>query len=110
MQVPTVFIDGLPQPLPSALHVLDVREQMEWDAGHIDGAQHIPLSELGHRVSELPGDQILVVCKVGGRSGQAAAWLTGQGYDVVNLAGGMLDWQAAGRAMVSETGATPSVI
>lgn len=109
MQVPTVSIDGIPNPLPAGLVVLDVREQVEWDAGHIEGALHIPLSELGSRLDDVPHDQTLVVCKVGGRSAQATAWLAHQGRDVVNLDGGMLDWEAAGRPMVSENGQPPQV-
>ncbi|CAM3283360.1 rhodanese-like domain-containing protein [Nocardioides dubius] len=109
MQVPTVAIDGVPNPLPEGLVVLDVREQIEWDAGHIDGALHIPMSELMERVDEVGFDQTLVVCKVGGRSAQATAWLASQGRDVVNLDGGMLDWEAAGRPMVSSTGQAPQV-
>jgi rhodanese-related sulfurtransferase len=50
------------------------------------------------------------VCKVGGRSAQAVAYLQQQGHEVVNLDGGMLDWEAAGRPMVSETGAPPQVV
>ena len=110
MRVPTVTIDAVPNPLPEGLHVLDVREQVEWDHGHIDGAQHIPMSELGHRAEEIPDAQTLVVCKIGGRSAQVVAWLAQQGRDVVNLDGGMLDWAAAGRQMVSETGNPPQVV
>lgn len=110
MQVPTVAINGVPDPLPEGLRVLDVREQVEWDNGHIAGAQHIPLMELGERIDEVPQEQILVVCKVGGRSAQATAWLASQGRDAVNLDGGMLDWDGAGRAMVSETGEAPRVV
>ena len=54
--------------------------------------------------------QTLVVCKVGGRSAQAAAYLQQQGHDVVNLDGGMLEWEAAGRPMVSDTGQAPQVV
>lgn len=108
--IPTVSIDGVPDPLPEGLAVLDVREQVEWDHGHIEGAVHVPLMELPQRVGEVPDGQVLVVCKVGGRSGQAVGWLAQQGYDVVNLDGGMLDWSAAGRAMVSETGQPPQVV
>lgn len=108
--IPTVSIDGVPDPLPEGLAVLDVREQVEWDHGHIEGAVHVPLMELPQRVGEVPDGQVLVVCKVGGRSGQAVGWLAQQGYDVVNLDGGMLDWAAAGRAMVSETGQPPQVV
>ena len=108
--IPTVTIDHVPDPLPDGLTVLDVREPVEWQHGHIEGAVHIPLSLLPVRVSELPAAQTLVVCKVGGRSAQAAMYLLQQGHDVVNLDGGMLDWEDAGRPMVSETGAPAQVI
>jgi len=108
--IPTVAIDGVPDPLPEDLHVLDVREDVEWAHGHIPGALHIPLSDLPERVSEVPEGQTLVVCKVGGRSARAVAWLQSQGHQVVNLDGGMLDWAGAGRAMVSETGSAPHVV
>ena len=108
--IPTVHVDGVPDPVPDDLVVLDVREPAEWEHGHIDGAVHIPLGELGARVGEVPEGQVLVVCRIGGRSAQAVAWLGQQGHDVVNLDGGMLDWQAAGRPMVSETGRPPQVV
>ncbi len=109
-EIPTAAVDGVPDPLPEELAVLDVRELFEWDNGHIDGALHIPLMDLPERLDEVSGGQTLVVCKVGARSAQAAAYLLEQGYDVVNLDGGMLDWTAAGRAMVSETGRPPQVV
>lgn|SRR6476661_5445833 len=109
-QIPTVTVDAVPDPLPEGLVVLDVREPVEWEHGHIDGALHIPLSLLPLRIAELPTGQTLVVCKIGGRSAQAVMWLQQQGYDVVNLDGGMLEWQAAGRPMVSETDRPPSVV
>ncbi|WP_156794141.1 rhodanese-like domain-containing protein [Aeromicrobium marinum] len=91
-------VDSLPSPLPSDLVVLDVREPHEWQAGHIDGAVHIPLGELTSRVGDLdPAARTLVVCHVGGRSARATAWLQSQGHDVVNLDGGMDAWEAAGR-------------
>ena len=108
--IPTVSIGGVPHPLPEGLHVLDVREDTEWRAGHVEGATHIPLREIPGRLSDVPVGQTLVVCKVGGRSSQAAAYLLQQGHDVVNLDGGMLDWEDAGRPMVSETGAPAQVI
>jgi rhodanese-related sulfurtransferase len=108
--VPTVGISGVPDPLPEGLAVVDVREPVEWSYGHIDGAIHIPLRELTSRLDEVPAGQTLVVCKVGARSAQAVMWLTQQGRDVVNLDGGMLDWEAAGRTMVSETGQPPQVV
>ncbi len=110
MNVPTVGVDGVPDPLPDGLAVLDVREPDEWAAGHIDGALHIPLRDLPGRLGDVPESQTLVVCKVGGRSAQAVAWLAQQGYAVVNLSGGMLDWADAGRPLVTESGAAPYVL
>jgi rhodanese-related sulfurtransferase len=110
VNIPTVSISGVPDPLPDGLQVLDVREQAEWDHGHIEGAVHVPMSELADRLGDVPEGQTLVVCKVGGRSARVAAYLLQQGRDVVNLDGGMLDWEAAGRPMVSETGQPPQVV
>ncbi len=108
--IPTVAIDGLPDPLPEGLAVLDVREPAEWAHGHIEGAVHVPLKDLPQRLDELPRQQTLVVCKAGGRSAQAVGYLVQQGHEVVNLDGGMLEWEAAGRALVSETGQPPRVV
>jgi rhodanese-related sulfurtransferase len=107
-----------PTPVPSVTaqqvepgaKVLDVREDDEWDAGHIAGALHIPLAEVPQRLEELVGDDpLVVVCRSGGRSSRAVAWLTQQGVDAINLDGGMGAWQAAGRPMTSETGSQPFV-
>ncbi len=111
--IPTVEIDAVPNPLPEGLLVLDVREDDEWAAGHIDGAVHIPLMELPARVGEVTereAPQTLVVCKGGGRSARAVGYLVQQGFDVVNLADGMLGWERAGRPMVADTDADPQVI
>ena len=110
MDVPTVSLDDFPGDLPDSIVVLDVREQTEWVHGHIDGAHHIPMSELGGRLADVPDDKLLVVCKIGGRSAQAVAWLSAQGKDAYNLAGGMIEWSEAGRQMVSENGGTPHVV
>lgn len=111
--IPSVEIDGVPNPIPEGLVVLDVREADEWAAGHIDGAVHIPLGDLPERLGEfveLEPEQTLIVCKGGGRSARAVAYLGQQGYDVVNLIDGMLGWERAGRAMVADTGQPPTVI
>jgi rhodanese-related sulfurtransferase len=80
--------------------LVDVREQSEWDAGHAPDALLVPLSELQQRVAELPDDsRFLVVCQVGGRSARATAFLTREGFDAVNVAGGMMAWSAAGGAL-----------
>ncbi|HUZ82975.1 MAG TPA: rhodanese-like domain-containing protein, partial [Gaiellaceae bacterium] len=70
--------------------LLDVREPDEWRAGHAPGALHIPLSELGQRVGELPdATRIVAVCRSGGRSARATESLRRAGLQVDNLDGGM---------------------
>ena len=78
-QVPTVAVEQVPDPLPEGVTVLDVREPVEWQHGHVDGAVHVPMGEIPARVEELPEGRLLVVCKVGGRSAQVTAWLQQQG-------------------------------
>lgn len=96
-----VTVADLPNPLPADLVVLDVREPFEWEAGHIAGAVHIPLGVLPVRAGEIdPQQRTLVVCHLGGRSAQATTWLAAQGYNVVNLDGGMDAWESAGRPVV----------
>ena len=109
MSLPTVAVGGVPDPLPEGLTVLDVREPVEWTHGHIEGSVHVPLMDLPQRLDEVGAGQTLVVCKVGARSAHAVEFLRQQGHDAVNLDGGLLEWQAAGRALVSETG-RPAVV
>jgi len=95
----------------SEFHLLDVREQDEWDAGHIDGAQHIPLGQLGARLSEVPrGQTIVAVCRSGSRSDRAAKGLRGEGFEAENLEGGVTAWSRAGLPLVSSGGGPGRVI
>ncbi len=85
--------------------LLDVREQHEWDAGHAPQAQHLPMSELSSRVSELAKDvQLICVCHVGGRSAAVSAALSQAGWQAANLTGGMRSWQAAGLTVLDANG------
>ena len=110
MELPTASVSGIPDPLPAGLLVLDVREEDEWRAGHVEGSMHVPLMELGARLQEVPVGRTLVVCQVGGRSAQAVAYLNQHGHEAFNLHGGMIDWADAGRLMVSDTGQPPHVV
>lgn len=103
--IPTITIDQVPATLPSGVTLLDVREPVEWAHGRAPDAVHIPMHEIPERAGELPADgQVLVICKVGGRSAQVVNYLVQNGLDAVNIEGGMLEWQAAGRPMVSDAG------
>jgi rhodanese-related sulfurtransferase len=77
--------------------VIDVREPYEYADGHVPGAALMPLMTVPQRLAELPTDRpVYVVCAVGGRSAQAAAFLATRGVDAVNVDGGTSEWVAAG--------------
>lgn len=90
--------------------VLDVREDYEWEAGHIEGALHIPMNDLPERVEELdPDEDVYVICRSGGRSFRVVQWLVGNGYSAMNVSGGMGAWLEAGKPMVADNGLEPTV-
>jgi sulfur-carrier protein adenylyltransferase/sulfurtransferase len=80
--------------------LLDVREQSEWDEGHIPGAVHVPRGHLESRIERTapdPARPIVVYCSAGNRSAFAAKTLGELGYeDVTSLAGGFTDWKRNG--------------
>ena len=83
----------------SGTPLIDVRERDEFAAGHVPGAVNIPMSEIGDRLSELPGEAFDVICQAGGRSARVVQALEARGYDVTNVEGGTGEWIAQGRAV-----------
>ena len=77
--------------------LLDVRQPEEFRADRIAGAKLIPLGELRSRLNELPKNQeIICVCHSGSRSVNATRILSGAGFRVANLQGGMIAWSRSG--------------
>ncbi|WP_225836837.1 rhodanese-like domain-containing protein [Streptomyces sp. NK08204] len=92
--------------------LLDVREQGEWNAGHAPGAVHAPLSRLAAGAalpSAAQGRPLVVICRSGNRSQQAAELLTERGAEAVDVKGGMQAWAAAGHPVVDERGNNGSI-
>ncbi|MFI9580742.1 rhodanese-like domain-containing protein [Streptomyces sp. NPDC052236] len=109
--LPTVDVAAV----PSDGLVLDVREDDEWAAGHVEGALHVPMSDFVARFGEVTealgdGRRAYVMCRVGGRSAQVTQYLVQQGIEAVNVDGGMLAWDGAGRPMVADNGGPASVL
>ena len=97
--------------VPADAVLLDVREDDEWAAGRAPGAVHVPMTELADRLDEVPeGDPLYVICRSGGRSARVTAYLNSQGWDSVNVTGGMSVWAARGRPLVADGDARPEVI
>ncbi|MET9555494.1 rhodanese-like domain-containing protein [Streptomyces sp. NPDC006645] len=110
-QLPAVDVAAV----PSDGLVLDVREDDEWAAGHVEGALHIPMSDFVARFGEVTeavadGRRAFVMCRVGGRSAQVTQYLVQQGIDAANVEGGMQAWDGAGRPMVTDNGSAAFVL
>jgi rhodanese-related sulfurtransferase len=89
--------------------LVDVREPDEWAAGHVPHSIHLPMMEVPRRMDEIPdsGD-VVIVCRSGQRSANVVMYLLGNGRDnVSNLSGGLHEWAAAGRDLVSADGRAP---
>ncbi|QCB92694.1 rhodanese-like domain-containing protein [Cellulomonas shaoxiangyii] len=83
--------------------VVDVRGGREWARHHVPGAVHLPLRELEARAVDLPDDRLLVTFCTGGLLSRGAArLLTELGFDVVDLASGLIGWRAAGGPLEGE--------
>ncbi|MDY6981422.1 MAG: rhodanese-like domain-containing protein [Pseudomonadota bacterium] len=86
--------------------VLDVREDTEYQEGHIINAKHLPLSQLSDQMNQLEKHKerpIIVACRSGQRSGQACATLKKAGFDnVYNLGGGIMAWKNANLPLVHQ--------
>lgn len=92
---PEISVQEARERIKNGALLLDVREQNEYDEERIPGSQLVPLSELSARFDELPqGQEIVAQCRSGKRSAQATDFLRAQGYDVVNMAGGIMAWKA----------------
>ena len=86
--------------------VIDVREKKEFDTGHVVDSLNIPLAKLKQRITELKkykNKPLLVVCKLGQHSGEAAKIVQEAGYEeVFRLSGGVTEWKAQSLPLVQK--------
>lgn len=110
--VVTMDLDAVtPTEVPQDAHLLDVREQNEWDAGHAPNAHHLPASTLLENLDQLPEDgEVYVVCRSGGRSRQVTQWLNLNGFEAIDVRGGMDQWLESGLPIVTDGPGEPRII
>ncbi|MEV1131618.1 rhodanese-like domain-containing protein [Agromyces sp. NPDC049794] len=78
-------------------YIIDVREPEELAQASVPGAHHIPLAALPARVGDVPRDRtVYVMCHAGGRSARATQFLEAEGFDAVNIDGGITRWHGDG--------------
>ena len=103
--VKNVSVDQAWELLEAGALLLDVREASEWALGHSPQALHIPLGDVPDHLADLEKDRpIVCVCRSGGRSSRAGQFLIDQGFDVVNLDGGMTAWAEQNKPLVADGG------
>jgi rhodanese-related sulfurtransferase len=109
--VPTISAADALRMMREGAVLIDVREQVEWDAGHAPEAIHLPLSSLpSASVPDYRPQRVLVICRSGNRSKQATALLMQRGCDAYSVDGGMNHWQMLGGSVVRANGADGQVI
>ncbi|NND04166.1 MAG: rhodanese-like domain-containing protein [Acidimicrobiia bacterium] len=90
-------------------HMVDVRSEGEWSAGHVEGSDRISVGRISaHSVGR--ADTVIVVCGNGKRSKRAAKKLVKEGYQTYHLAGGLTSWHDLGLPLKSSNGARPTVL
>ena len=96
METPEIDVFEAKKRIENGDLLIDVREQNEFDEVRISGSTLMPLSEFSEIYQNIPKDKNIVVqCRSGARSAKATDFLLENGYQAVNMAGGILAWQEA---------------
>jgi rhodanese-related sulfurtransferase len=93
-QIDTAQLAELLEEDREGLYFVDVREVHEFEEGHINGMVNVPLSSLTDNYAAIPEDkEVVIICRSGSRSLQAANILKEAGYSTItNVTGGMQQW------------------
>lgn len=94
-QMKTITTEELQKKLEAGekLELVDVREDEEVAAGMVPGAKHIRMGTIPENLDYFDKDkEYILICRSGNRSGHVCQYLQAQGYNVVNMVGGMLEW------------------
>jgi rhodanese-related sulfurtransferase len=87
------------------VQLVDVREDYERQAGHIEGSRHIELNHLTAQAATLAPDRpVVFYCRVGARSLMAAQAFRAASFQAHSMSGGLVRWAAEGRPLTPEGG------
>src|SRR4051812_10052447 len=103
--MPEVSASQAKQIIEAGATVVDVRTDVEFEAGHIPRAGHIPVADLQQRSGEFDKDRaVLLYCRSGNRSGPIADAFAASGFDAHSIEGGLIAWSEAGLALEPDGG------
>ena len=95
--VENVTVQDLAAGLQRGERVVDVRQSNEFDAGHVPGAEPIPMHLVPLRIEEFRAEHpVFLICESGNRSWQVGEFLARQGIPTRNVIGGTSAWRALG--------------
>lgn len=101
MAIAEIDIEQFAVQVAAGARVIDVREPDEYAAGHVPGAQLIPLDTVAANLDRFAGDgPTYLICRSGARSMRACELASSQGHDVVNVTGGTMAWVESGREAI----------
>jgi rhodanese-related sulfurtransferase len=103
--MPEVGAEEAKQIIDGGGQVIDVRTDVEFEAGHIPGARHVPLADVQREAAGLAKERPLVLyCRSGNRSGPAAEAFAASGWDAHSIEGGLIAWSEAGLELEPQDG------
>ncbi|MFL6202905.1 MAG: rhodanese-like domain-containing protein [Thermoanaerobaculia bacterium] len=103
--MPEVTPSEAKQIIDADSQLIDIRTDVEYAAGHISGARHIPLADIQRESTHLDKDQpVVIYCRSGNRSGPAAEAFSASGWNARSIEGGLLAWAEAGFELEPEGG------
>src|SRR5438128_12585336 len=104
--MPEVSAAEAKQLVDSGAQVVDVRTDVEFEAGHIPGSRHIPVADIQRESSTLDREKpVVLYCRSGNRSGPAADAFAASGWDAHSIEGGLVAWDEAGLELEPADGA-----
>jgi rhodanese-related sulfurtransferase len=103
--MPEVGAAEAKQIIDSGAQLIDVRTDVEFEAGHIPGARHVPLADIQTEAAGLEKTKpVLLYCRSGNRSGPAADAFAASGWDAHSVEGGLIAWSESGLELEPEGG------
>jgi rhodanese-related sulfurtransferase len=103
--MPEVTPTGAKEIIDSGAQLIDVRTEVEYEAGHIPGSRHVPLADIQRESAGLDQEKpVILYCRSGNRSGPAADAFAASGWDAHSIEGGLIAWDEAGLGLEPDGG------